>query len=104
MKIECSEHGTIDRVELSGYSIGHNTNHLTERDLEGVTFVVEPVEGEQLGAEHISSDADAYLEKFAQPYEKVATALREGGDAIDLGVMCDECGIPDNVTLIREDG
>lgn len=104
MQFVCSEHGAVDPVTVDGYTMGHRTERLTEHDLEGVEFTIEsPAPGEPLEPRHVIADAEPYMTKFADWREQVVAAFSEY-DAIDLGVICPDCGHFENMRLEQAEG
>lgn len=75
MRLQCAEHGEVDEFHLDGYSAAHERPvSASERDFEGITFVVENPRGEEVTAEHISTEsgAEGYLSKFANWDDEIA--------------------------------
>lgn len=75
----CPEHGEVDSVTHSGYSLGHRTGRdgPNELDLEGIYFTFDVVENDTDDLELELVDADGarnYLSKFADWEEKVTEA------------------------------
>lgn len=80
MRFQCQTHGELDELHLDGYSIAHNPEvKASERDLEGITFVIDSPQGGEVQAEHVhpeESMAESYLEKFSGWDEDIARAVR----------------------------
>lgn len=100
MKFKCTTHGELDEVIVKGYSIGHSTERMTELDLEGLEFRVSASDS-PMSVDDVSCDRERYMEKFADWEEQIVGAF-DDGDAIDLGLICPECGgLTETVRLER---
>ena len=78
MKVECSEHGELEVVHFSGYSLGHDSEvKSSELDLEGITFVLTVPDGDEVTVEDVDTvrNNERYLSKFADVYGDVAKAI-----------------------------
>lgn len=102
MKFVCIRHGELDSVVASGYAVGCRTKLMNELDLEGIEFRIQSPDGKELKPEHISSDAEEYLKKFADPYEQIVDAFDEYS-AMALGLLCEQCGTGDETVQIERE-
>lgn len=94
MKLECVEHGELENVDVLGYSVGHWPGRLMGTDLEGTRFTID-VSSDTVTEDDISSNAEDYLAKFAGWREQIVDGINgdaDAGDAIDMGLICPECG------------
>lgn len=95
------KHGVVGKARVSdayfhagGISRHMDAGQLSERDLEGVEFVVRaPGENEEVSAELVESNSASYLEKFGKDrlYKAVAEYVLEM-EACNAELTCPECG------------
>lgn len=80
MRLSCVKDGEVDRFQMDGYSVASLTKSATNRDLEGITFVVESPEGDELTAQHIGIEdprKEDYLDKFSNIRQEIAEGITE---------------------------
>lgn len=79
MRFSCAKKGEVDKFYMDGYSsVASLTKSATNRDLEGITFVIESPKGDNLTAENISiqdSRNKDYLDKFTNIREQIAEGI-----------------------------
>lgn len=81
-------------AKADGYTLGHCTsrNGPNERDLEGIDFTLDATEADSIDEIEVLSDAEHYLEKFADWEDKIREAIKTGGSGEDLGLHHPETG------------
>jgi|AntDeeMinimDraft_6_1070357.scaffolds.fasta_scaffold09400_2 hypothetical protein len=103
MRFVCHDHGelTDERIEASGYSLGHDTTvgEPTERDLEGTTVEMWT---DADGVLHVEADSSSeqYLSKFADWKDVLKRAAKRTGCET---FMCPRSGCFNPIWLLEDD-
>lgn len=100
----CINGHKLSSVTVDGYTIGHHTDHLSEKDLEGLTFVIHSSDDGEVSATDIELQDEnnaEYLVKFTRPFQEIASAINEGGDGVDFGLQCPKCDELESVRIVE---